>query len=393
MEHDVIVIGAGPGGSATAKAAAEKGLDVLLVEKRNEIGAPKRCGEGLSASGMKRAGLKPDPAWAIQFIEGAYLFSPNEKRVEIHYGNGGYTIERKIFDKYLAYEAADAGAKVMSGARCTGLLDEGGRISGVTIKDSTSTKDFKARVVVAADGVESKLARWAGIDSTLQLIDACKCTQFEMGNLNLEDPQMLELYMGEEVAPGGYVWVFPKGEKKANVGIGVRANRPGLVIDYLKRFVESHDHLSRGSIIEINGGNVPVSKPLKQLVLDNFMIVGDAAHQVNAIHGGGIIEAITSGRLAGTSAAEAINENDTSLLSLKRYEKDWSSTEGKRLSKLVTLRQVIEKLTDAELNYLAGELSGDDIIELTRAERFTKLSKIFAKNPKLLRLVPKLLKS
>lgn len=390
--YDCVVAGAGPAGSTFARIAAEKGLSVLLLEKRNEIGVPKRCGEGLSKNSLAKGDIKPDKEWIRQEIKGTYMYSPSGKRLGVDYKKTvGYAIDRKVFDKWLAFKAADAGAEVYSGARVTSLIKDGNKTKGVNVKHLDETSAINSSIVIAADGVESKVARWAGINSTNKLSDICSGVQFEMGNLELENPHMLEFYLGNEIAPGGYVWVFPKGKNTANVGIGIRANKGGRAIDYLKKFIDARPNLKKGSIIEVNGGGVPVGEPLEQLVSDGLMIVGDAAHQVNAIHGGGIGEAMLSARIAAKAAKKAAEQNDFSKAMLQEYEKEWSSTEGNRLKKIVRLREIVESLTDEELDFLAGELTGENIIQLTKANKFKILTKVFAKNPKLIRFMPKLL--
>ena len=391
MEYDIAIVGAGPAGTTAARVAAEKGLDTILFEKRNEIGAPKRCGEGLSKHAMDAAGLKPSPEWALQEIDGMFVFAPSEDRVEVRYkGTAGHTIERKMFDKYLAIKAAEAGAKILAGSRVFDVLTYDGKVSGVNIASQGESKSVKAKIVIAADGVESLLARKVGINTTLNLDDICAGAQFEMSGIDLKDPRMLEVYMGNNVAPGGYVWVFPKGEKRANVGIGVR-NGEKRAIGYLNSFVSSHPNLSKGSIIEVNCGGVPVGAPLEELTLDNFMVIGDAARQVNPVHGGGIGEAMVAGRMAAETAANAIKIGDTSNDELKKYQDAWFEEQGKKLLKLLKLRKVFDALKDDELNYLAEALSGDDMLNLTGAKGFKKLGEIFAKNPRMIRLVPKLL--
>jgi digeranylgeranylglycerophospholipid reductase len=393
MEYDVAVVGAGPGGSTTARECAKAGLDVILIEKRKEIGAPKRCGEGLTIGGMKRVGLKPEPEWALQKIMGAIVFSPSLKRVDIPYKPyGGHVIERKIFDKRLAELAAEEGAKVQAGTRATGFIKKGDHIHGIKTTGFDGDSDIKSKIVVAADGVESRLARLAGINSTQTLQETCSGAQFEMCNIDPVDHEMLEMYMGNEIAPGGYIWVFPKGKRIANVGIGTRETKEAA-IHYLKRFVKSRDGLKNGSILEVNTGNIPVGKPLDQLSADGLVIVGDAAHQVNAIHGGGIAESMKAGQIAAKTLKEAADAEDYSRKSLSKYDVEWHSTEGKRLNRVVVLREVVEKLSDKDLDYLADHLSGEEILDMTRANQFKLLAKIFAKKPSLLKLVPKLLRA
>ncbi len=392
-EYDIIVIGAGPGGSGAALAAAKKGMKVLLLEKRQEIGAPKRCAEGLSMSAMGRMGIERDDLWIRREIIGATIYAPNGEHIGVDYKDGpeGYILERKVFDKCLAEKAAGLGAKVLAKAEVTRLLKEDGKVCGVEVEFEGEKKEIKAKIVIAADGVESKIAREAGLDTTLKLVDIASGAQFEMTNVDI-DPDRIEMYFGNDIAPGGYVWIFPKGENIANIGIGVRKPyAKEKAIDYLKRFIESRSGLKKGSIIEVNSGGVPVGGLMENMVTDNLIVVGDAAHQANPIHGGGMGEAWVGGRIAGEMAAEAIKANDLSKKFLGKYNKLWWEKRGNKLQKLVKLREVMESFSDEDLNWLVDYLKGEDLIEFARSSGFGKFAKILMKKPKLIKLARKLL--
>jgi digeranylgeranylglycerophospholipid reductase len=390
--YDVLVIGAGPAGSSAAMTAAKAGLKVLMVEKRAEIGSPKRCGEGLSKSALERMGLEKDDSWICRTILGASAYAPNGKKITVNYkGPEGWVIERKVFDKWLAKKAVEAGARVLAKTDAVSLIKKGGKISGATLESNTKRWDVSAKIIIAADGVESKMAREAGIDTTLRLVDVASGVQFEMAGVDI-DPNRIELYFGNEIAPAGYAWIFPKGKNQANVGIGVRkpwAKKTAL--EYLNDFVGSKPGLKKGSIVEVNGGGVPVGALMENMVTDNFMVVGDAAHQVNPIHGGGISESFVAGRIAAQVAVQAIRTGDCSKKSLSDYNKIWWKERGERLQKLVRLREVTESLKDEELNWLAEYLQGEDLIELARSSGFKKLAFLLMKKPRLIKLAKKLL--
>jgi digeranylgeranylglycerophospholipid reductase len=389
--YDIVVIGAGPAGSSAAMTAAKAGLRVLMVEKRAEIGSPKRCGEGLSKSALERMGLQKEDVWVCRTILGASAYVPNGKKITVDYkGPEGWVIERKLFDKWLARKAVQAGARVLAKTDAVSLLKSGGRVSGVTLESSGKRWDVRAKIIIAADGVESKMAREAGIDTTLRLVDVASGVQFEMAGVDI-DPDRIELYFGNEIAPAGYAWIFPKGKNEANVGIGVRkpwAKKTAL--EYLNDFVQSRPGLKKGSVVEVNGGGVPVGALMENMVADNFMIVGDAAHQVNPIHGGGIGESFVAGRIASQVAAQAIRKGDTSKKALSEYNKIWWKERGEKLNRLVRLREVTESLKDEELNWLAGYLTGEDLIEFARSSGLKKLGLILMKKPRLIRLAKKL---
>ena len=111
--RDVVVVGAGPAGSTFAYELAKRGIDVLLLDRKNEIGSIKRCAEGLSKSHLELCELKPSKLWIRNEINGAILYAPDGTRLEVK--NHGYIIDRKVFDKYLAIRAAKAGAEVRAG--------------------------------------------------------------------------------------------------------------------------------------------------------------------------------------------------------------------------------------------------------------------------------------
>jgi len=770
-EVDVLVVGMGPGGSGAAKKCAELGLKVLGVEKRAEIGSPKRCGEAISRHGMtERIGMEPKGPWIVQEVHGAMVYAPNGKHIRINYdGPEGWVVERKVFDKHLAVLAADAGAKVLARTEASNFKRSDGRVTA-TLKSGDNTTEVRAKIVIAADGVESRVARQMGINTTNKLPDICSGVQFEMAAVK-ENSNMIEFFFGNDAAPGGYCvtpdteiitrntvksitnvklgedvltldgwvpavarstrnykgtivsitpsalnhkveltpdhlvyvwnkqdgfswkkatnlkrgirgkhrngdylvfpipkekkvnfirvsdhakgilnkhklypigrnqfgsvfkykygipnrlkltkdlmdlfgffvaegnvnssgvivsstdeklaehyknigeetfgvkasvwkskakgktkqciqvqfpsmilrqlfkslfkegchnktfprffcgleyglkksfltglyrgdgnkykkvstgyehlnyttvskslvydlwmllstmditgcigripkknayrlrifgkqlkklknifgecnggkmqnyrsfikdgfvfmgirelkkerysgkvydiqsngsfcpgfvvhncWIFPKGKGVANVGIGVRkpwAKKPA--IEYLEDFVKSMPDLKDASILEVNSGGVPVGGFLEDAVADNLMVVGDAAHHVNPIHGGGIPEAYMAGKLAAEVAAEAIKANDLSKGYLKRYDKIWDEKRGKKLKKILKLREVMESMSDDDLNWLAEYLQGEDLVDIARSSGFTRLAKILMKKPRLIKLARKLL--
>lgn len=231
---DIVVCGAGPGGSMAARYCAEGGLDTILIEKKAEIGAPLRCAEGVSKSWLDEVGIEADPTWIRADMKGAIIKSPQGTTYQLDESKAGnevgYVLERHLFDKYLARKAAEAGAKIMMRTSCTGIIRENGKIVGIKAKSMGEEIEIRAKCVVAADGYESQVGRWAGIDTTLKLSDIDSCIQYRMVNADVA-PDYCEFIIGSE-APGGYIWIFPKGNGVANVGIGVigteAKKKPGL---------------------------------------------------------------------------------------------------------------------------------------------------------------------
>jgi digeranylgeranylglycerophospholipid reductase len=374
-EADVIIVGCGPAGSWCGKRLAENGLDVLILDRNQEIGTPVRCGEGLSENVEKRLKFKIPEFCIAQKINGAYIYAPNGKDIEIKKGFG-YVLERKMFDKWLALEAALAGAKIISKSFVYDVLRDGKKISGVKANVIGDDIEIKAKIIVGADGVESLIAKKAGLNTTCNpnLVDSG--FEYEMVNISLRDSHKIEIFMGNEIAPRGYVWIFPKGEKRANVGVGIKGYSEKEARYYLDKFINSREELKNGSIIEVKGGCIPVGGFLKDMVKDNVLVIGDAAHQVNPIHGGGMGEAMTAGEIAAKVIVKALNKNDISIL--KEYNKIWWKERGNTLKKIERLREIVERLSDNQLNKLAEALEGEDIYEITHGN-YIKLLKILVK--------------
>ncbi len=385
-KYDVVVVGAGPAGSAAAYAAARGGASVLMLDRRRELGVPVQCGEALAEDILNELKIKPDPQWALRRTNAVKIVSPSGIEIRISErkvtGKVGYILNRKVFDKFLAARAAKAGADVMVGTFVDGLILEGGKPKGVKARGMNGRLEIVADVVIAADGVGSRVARWAGLNTTLKLDDIESGIQFQMVGIDFESPSMMEFYFGSKITPCGYAWVFPKGEDMANVGLGVLGSRAERrPIEYLQDFVARMPGLSKGKIIEINAGGVPVGGPIKQTVKDCLLVVGDAARQVNALTGGGIDSSMRAGNIAGEVAAKAVGEGDTSKKKLSEYEKRWREQMGKRLERYLKAKNVLVSLTDDDLDRLAKVLSEVKFDKISLTEMLKVLIKA---HPKLL---------
>ncbi|MBX8631306.1 MAG: NAD(P)/FAD-dependent oxidoreductase [Thermoplasmata archaeon YP2-bin.285] len=378
-EYDVIVVGAGPAGSTAARYAAMHGADVLLIEKRQEIGSPVRCGEGVSMEIFRHVDIKPDPSWFVNQVTGARIFGPSGKHLLIDAKNAGdevgAVIERDAFDKHLATLAARAGAEISTKTSVTALLRDDGAISGVTVRRMGEYHDIRSKLVIGADGFESQVARWAGINTNLKTRDTTSNLQYRMTGLDL-DRRFTDFYIGS-VAPGGYVWIFPKSDHVANVGIGLLLSRirgPSEAKDYLDAFIERDSRFRNADILETVSGGVSVSAPLDSVVADGVMLVGDAARMIDPLTGGGISNGVIAGSVCGRVAAEAVAAGDVSSEYLQRYEEGWRGLLEEKLyrdymakEKLITLDdETLDKLIDALSSVPMENLSTKEILTAVR---------------------------
>jgi digeranylgeranylglycerophospholipid reductase len=295
-------------------------------------------------------------------------------------GEVGYVLERKVFDRALAYEAAMAGADVMVKTRATGLVIEDGFVRGVNVMHLGDESTIRSKIVIGADGVESKIGRWAGIDTSLHPSDIETCAQFLVTSVDI-DQDYCDFYLGDKIAPAGYIWVFPKGKNQANVGIGILGSKSGkhramtLLSDFMK------EQMPDARIIEMVVGGVPVKGTIEKTIANGLMLVGDAARQSDPITGGGIINAMDAGKIAGEVAARAIAAGDVSTKTLNEYEKRWRATIGREIDSSLMVKNTFVKFTDDDLNSLAYSLKN---VNFTSMRLMDLLYALFKANKKLL---------
>jgi len=392
MEYDVVVVGSGPAGSVTARFAAEAGANVLILERRAEVGVPVLCGEGISQR-VDKWDMLEGKRWIASKMDGAKIYSPDGTLVtlskEVAGNETGYVVYRDIFDQELARRAVKAGAKIMMRAEVTDLLKDGEKIRGVKFRQFNEEFNVEADVVVGADGVESKIGQWAGINTILKPCDLETCVQYTLTNVDHKS-DYCEFFLGKKIAPGGYVWIFPKGKDIFNVGIGILASlsKPGMPLKLLNKFISNHSELKKGEPVRLLAGAVPVANPV-ETVRDNLLLVGDAARHADPITGGGLTTALEGGKIAGEIIGRAVEKKtfDKEILSI--YETNWKETFGKKLHRDYVLKNILLDLEDNTLNMLADSLKDYNF------EEFSTLSLIKAlvlKHPTLLMKLKPLLK-
>lgn len=384
-DYDVVVVGGGPAGLWFAKCAAERGVKVLVLERKKEIGTPVQCAEGFGLSGLRRLGIEPDPRWSGWKVSGAKVYAPNGKYVWIP--GEGFVIERKIFEKELAKMATRAGARILAFHEVTDIIKENGELAGVRAQFLGETKEFYANIIVAADGFESRIARLAGMKTVQVAYHVDSGFEYQMAGLEI-DADNIHLFFGRSIASRGYVWIFPTDEDTANVGIGIDARSKISARECLEKWMEAHPEygFADATILEVRGGGIPVGGFMRELTTDHLMVVGDAAHQVHPLHGGGMFLAMEAAEIAAEVAAKAVEMENFSNSVLSEYSRRWWAVRGEKLEKLVRVRQVLEKLDDEDFNRLAELFSAEDVLAFSEG-KLSALKHILPKLVKYPRLV------
>jgi len=308
LKTDILVVGAGPAGSLAARYAAEKGVKVTMIEARSNIGVPVRCGELVPSieeitdmfpnlTGAEELFDLPSDL-AVRNVEGIRLIDPKDRVWEFPFT--GYTTDRDRFDQYLADQAVKSGADLIKSCR---FFEREGNIA------KTSEGEIEFKTIIGADGPGSRVAQSLGLPANQNPYPAVSA-QAE-GDY---DPYIQMFFGG--IAPGAYAWIMPKAGT-ANVGVGFSPKfSDGSLRGYFDKFVKAHDIKV---LTPIHGKYVPSEGPVSKTYADVGMVVGDAAGVVMSVNGGGIPQAMITGRMAGEVAADNVLSNR----SLAEYEQAW----------------------------------------------------------------------
>ena len=356
---DVLVVGAGPAGSvaaAEAKRAAPE-LDVLLIERDPFVGTPVRCAEGVGDPGLREFADPDGAPWAARKITRVIILAPDDSEVKVAWPDVAWILDRTRFDAALAAQAVAEGVEVQVATEAVGMARTADGRWAVRLRTPGGEQTVRARVVIGADGVETMVGRWAGLDTRVPARDMESCAQYVLDGIDF-DPDAIYLQFGDRIAPGGYAWLFPKSERSANVGLGIVALKSDgrNAREYLDEWIARR--YARGARTGYTVGGVIVHHTLKRTHAAGVMICGDAAHMVNPLSGGGIVNAMKSGRLAGRAAAAAICAGDTTEHRLAGYHQAWMDLRGEAHLKYYRIKQALADLDDTFFNGLARTVNG-----------------------------------
>ena len=362
-DYDVVVIGSGPAGATTARIAALEGLRVLLVDKRQELGAPIQCSGAVSRHALEEAGIPPEQEFIHEPIFGFGIYNECGEACMIDYRRLkpevygaeegkqplGFVVDRRRFDRYLMTMAERAGVEPWLKTEGLGYTPGGNGQCEVHLRHFNRDVRVKARVLVGADGLQSQVGRWAGLRTHIKIAELASCLQFVVDGVRTDG--LLEIITGHQWAPGGYAWVFPKGSGYAEIGLGViRTMTEKSAQQHLDHFIRASffkERFSDSRILEIQGGGVPLAAPLRTQYAEQLILVGDAARHVNPITGGGIHTALSGGLIAGHFLSELLHAGKKATkANLKGYQDRWLESIGHKMWKLHREKTTIFKMRD-----------------------------------------------
>ena len=410
-DYDIIVAGGGLAGMIVASSAAyysKQSLKILVVDRNASPQLGKKtisgwvCGDAVGKNSVdymtSRIGIKWQNPEIEHPVKGVIAFSPDHE-TSISFDGEGYILNRKVLPQKQLNDALNAGIEIKYNLALRNVLTDNGNVIGVEGEDLETKSPFKktSKIVVDCTGVTSVLRTNLPINSHIQKKinrDDLEATgryiynfQNEVEDNTFFDPDYCLIHLDQNIAPGGYAWVFPKGKSKVNVGLGVQQkameehNRKQGQRKDLKTKID--DYVRLNPVIknpqiadgESDDGNswgtwqVSVRRQNDCLVANGYMLVGDSAWMPKPLDAGGIGPAIIAATIAGKDAVQSIQANDYSEESLWQYNLDFVDAYGYKTAGLEVFRRLLQKLSNDQINFgMKHFLSKLDIENITNGE-------------------------
>lgn len=358
----ISVIGAGPAGSYSAYLLAKEGFSVNIYEEHDVVGKPVQC-TGITTSFIENY-IKNDADFVVNKIDRVKVHSYNNS-VEFKLKRKNVVMDRCGMDNFFLNKALDEGARLFTGHRFIEANND-----ELIFKKDNKKLNVKKDMVIGADGPNSQVAKtfnFKGIRENFLGLQATVKGEF--------DHSTFEVYLGNNICPGFFAWIVPENEKIARIGLAVRNGFKGR--EYFESFVKE-----RGKILEMQAGLIPIYNSKLETEKNNIFLVGDAASQVKATTGGGILYAL----MASEELCKAIKKNES-------YDRNWRGKIGHSLRAHLLLRNYLDKFNDedySELLRLFNDKNAKNLIESYDREFPIKLlMKLIIAQPKLLKYIGK----
>jgi geranylgeranyl reductase family protein len=390
--YDVVVAGAGVAGAYAAFRLASAGLRVLVVDiKEFERVGDKPCGDAIGGHHLSFLGLSDLPRDIVEgYVKGIDIYSPSG-RVRFRVLGEGLEVDRIGLARYLLKRAIDRGAEFRGSTAALEPIVSGGYVRGLRLYSGGRTYEVMSSVVVDATGNARAVVRrlpkdWPVSEEAGPRDFNIAYREVRVLKDEVEEPNILRIYVSKTVAPGGYWWFFPYSEKRSyvNVGLGVQGGRGyPHPRDLLYRYVLSQRIFEGSTLVEAGGAPVPTRGPLSSLVWNGIAVVGDAAYTVNPVHGGGKGSSMVSSLCVANAIVEALDRGDVSAEGLWEANICYMNNYGTKQAVLDVFRRFLQELGDEDLEFgmSAGIIKEEDLnalslrgeLELSVAEKAVRL--------------------
>ncbi len=420
-DYDVIVAGGGLAGTITAQSISHysnQNLKILVIDRNTEFLPGRKslagwvCGDACSKEAVDFMSDRIKVEWTKPEIEhdvkGVMAFSP-DRETAIPFDGAGFMLNRQKLPEIQNERCRKIGIEFEYEINLTGLIYDGQQVIGIQGIDNKTKQPFKktSKIVVDATGVTSTLRN--GLQNSTKVekrIDRRDLEStgryimyFDQGQKDLTefDPDYCIIHLDQDIAPGGYGWVFPKADNKVNIGLGVeksfldkrnqRLGKKDNVASLMKEYLERNKAIKNSRLSEdpedINNNSgvfqVSVRRQNDCMVSGGFMLVGDSAWMPKAIDAGGIGPALIAGAIIGNNVVQAIEGKDVSEASLWQYNLDFIKEYGYKTAGLELFRGLVQQMTNDQISYGMKHFLGNlDVESISKGEHpdFSGLGKI-----------------
>jgi digeranylgeranylglycerophospholipid reductase len=420
-DYDVIIAGGGLAGTITAQSIAHysnQNVRILVVDRNPDMLPGRKslsgwvCGDACSKEAVDYMSSRIKIDWTRPEIEhdvkGVMAFSP-DKETAIPFDGAGYMLNRQKLPEIQNERCLKKGIEFEYEINLTGLIYDGQQAVGVQGKDNKTNQPYKktAKIVIDATGVASVLR--SGLKNSTKVekrIDRRDLEStgryimyFEPGQKDLSefDPDYCIIHLDQDIAPGGYGWVFPKADNKVNIGLGVeksllerrnsRLGKKDNVESLMKEYLQRNAVIKNAKLSEdkedINNNSgifqVSVRRQNDCMVSGGYVLVGDSAWMPKPIDAGGIGPALIAGTILGNNIAQALEANDVSEAGLWQYNLDFIKEYGYKTAGLELFRRLVQQMTNDQISYGMKHFLGNlDVESISKGEHpdFTGLGKI-----------------
>jgi flavin-dependent dehydrogenase len=371
MTHDVCIVGAGPGGLFITKSLSEKGISSLVLEKNKNV-IDAICGELTQEDTLNMLGLSRNSEIVSNKIHRTEIISLDTNvKMEVPEKIIGknYLVDSALLKTHLKESAESNGSVFKFKSNVTDVIKSDGFIAGV----KTTNNSYKSNITVGADGATSIVARKGGFDLTN--FKGRPSVRFKLKNCKGLDSDCVYFYIGRSIDLG-QLWLFPRSETEANVGIGSNNSRNMMVV--LKNFIKNQPEFKGAKIVNKGADIVPYSGLLPKFIGNGVLLVGDSAGQVNNLIGGGVHATLVGAKMASETMIRAIELQNFSEAHLKMYEENYRKSDAgiqiqntaEYLSKIIKFSEKTDlfSYTDEILKNV-----GPDIISAVVGGRFSNI--------------------